>query len=707
MVLIHNLFGLVFLLSVYFVADYLLKNNKYLSFLYIYLIIYFEITFVSLFNLLNVNVLFAFSFLHFYFLYKKKYFENFEFRIPKVSYSYLFIYIICLPYLLLMEYTGFNFDDVLTTYLPRVNQWIQAGSIFVNLDLFDYYNPILLYPQTAQLPLLIIQIFKFPVVFYFIFSFYTINQILHTFKIFYKLDKNEYVIVKFGLFFSPIILILSTSGLNDLFYAYFFVLAFLNLIKYIEHKENYNLNISLLATCFAISVRYHGFFILFIVGLVLLQTKNISTWLRSAKYTIFYFLLFNIPNLIWLYLNGTFERFTSTFLSQFGTSKSTSIEFGNNPTLELLLFNNTGLLKRLINIYDSIVHTTVNYTFTDFPGVMFLENSENILSPPLYRFNVFMKSADVRTTGTLIFIISFLYLLSFVIDFFIKNQTQSKILKFFIIIFKVNLVLAYAVSNYIFIGKKNLIFVLIINFVLVTALFLHKNISTQKDISIKSRNLYIFIFSVYFLLISLRDFSDTNLRYLFPLFILIFPLGVKNFSKFFSNKLVKVLFVSFSALGALQAIAMSEMLLQNPYPELQISNESSNKSLRGWYPLEYRDNVDKTVEITSNIIKLKDNQNIVIAIEQKFPIALFHYQNSYFINNLTDSIIDQVFFDEYNSKILITDQKDLNYDSETVSYIDSNEIYEITEIKNYIIIFFNNSSYFDCRQLSNCTNHKK
>ena len=86
---------------------------------------------------------------------------------------------------------------------------------------------------------------------------------------------------------------------------------------------------------------------------------------------------------------------------------------------------------------------------------------------------------------------------------------------------------------------------------------------------------------------------------------------------------------------------------------------------------------------------------------------MFHYQNSYFINNLTDSIIDQVFFDEYNSKILITDQKDLNYDSETVSYIDSNEIYEITEIKNYIIIFFNNSSYFDCRQLSNCTNHKK
>ena len=68
MVLIHNLFGLVFLLSVYFVADYLLKNNKYLSFLYIYLIIYFEITFVSLFNLLNVNVLFALSFLHFYFL---------------------------------------------------------------------------------------------------------------------------------------------------------------------------------------------------------------------------------------------------------------------------------------------------------------------------------------------------------------------------------------------------------------------------------------------------------------------------------------------------------------------------------------------------------------------------------------------------------------------------------------------------------------
>ena len=702
MILIHNLFGLVFLLSVYFVADYLLKNNKYLSFLYIYLIIYFEITLVSLFNLLNVNVLFAFSFLHVYFLYKKKYFKSFLFRIPKITYSSLFIYVICLPYLLLMENTGFNFDDVLTTYLPRVNQWLQAGSIFVNLDLFDYYNPILLYPQTAQLPLLIIQIFKFPIVFYFIFSLYTIYQILQIFKVFYKLDKNEYVIVKFGLFFSPIILILSTSGLNDLFYAYFFVLAFSNLIKYIEDKENYNLNISLLATCFAISVRYHGFFILFVVGLVLLQTKNISIWLRSAKYTTFYFLLFNIPNLIWIYLNGSYERFTSTFITQFGTSKSTSIEFGNNPTLELLLFNNPALLKRLINVYSSIIHTTVNYTFTDFPGIMFLEDSENIFSLYLYRFNVFFKSADVRTTGTLIFIITFLYILSFVIDFFIKKP-KSKIVKLLALILKVNLVLAYAFSNYIFVREKNLIFALILNFVLVLAIFFHKNLTTHKDISIKSRNLYVFIFFVYFLLISLRDFNDTNLRYLFPVFILIFPLGVKNFNKYFSKELVKVLFVSFSALGALQAIAMSEMLLQNPYPEIQISNESSNKSLRGWYPLEYRENVDKTIEVVSHISKFQNNPNIVIALEQKFPIDLLNSQNVYFKNNLTNLNIDQIFFDENNSKILITDQKDLDYDIETVSYIDSNEIYEITEIKNYIIVFFNNGSYFDCRQFYNCT----
>ena len=58
----------------------------------------------------------------------------------------------------------------------------------------------------------------------------------------------------------------------------------------------------------------------------------------------------NVPanNLIWIYLNGSYERFTSTFITQFGTSKSTSIEFGNNPTLELLLFNNPALLKRLI-----------------------------------------------------------------------------------------------------------------------------------------------------------------------------------------------------------------------------------------------------------------------------------------------------------------------------------------------------------------------
>lgn len=702
MVLIHSLFGLIFLLSVYFLADYFIKNKKYLSLLYIYLIIYFEITFTSFFNLLNLNSLLALALLHIYFLYKRKYFEYFQFRVPKINYSSLFIFLICLPYIFLMDITGFNFDDVLTTYLPRIKQWIQAGSIFINLELFDYYNPILLYPQSAQLPLLIVEIFKLPVVSYFIFSIYTIDQILQTLKTFYKLDKNEYVIVKFGLYFSPIILILSTSGLNDLFYAYFLVLAFLNLIKYIEDSENHNLNISLLATCFSISVRYHGFFILFIIGLVLLQTKNISTWLRSAKYTIFYFSLFNIPNLFWLYSNRNFERFTSTFITQFGTSKSSNIEFGDNPVLELLLFNNPALLKRLINVYSSVIHTTVNYTFTDFPGVMFLEDSENIFSLYLYRFNVFFKSADVRTTGTLIFLITFLYLLSFVIDFFTKKP-KSKNIKLLSLILKVNLVLAYVFLIYIFVREKNLIFALIINFVLLMAIFLHKNLSTHKEIPIKSRNLYILIFSVYFLLISLRDFNDTNLRYLFPVFILIFPLGVKNLNKFFSKELVKILFFSFSALGALQALAMSEMLLHNPYPKIQISNESSNKSLRGWYPLEYRDNVDKTIEITSHISKIKNNPNIVIAIEQKFPLDLLHSQNSYFANNLTNLNIDQLFFDGYNSKILITDQKNLNYDSETVSYIDSNEIYEITEIKNYIIVFFNNSSYFDCKQLYDCT----
>ena len=187
------------------------------------------------------------------------------------------------------------------------------------------------------------------------------------------------------------------------------------------------------------------------------------------------------------------------------------------------MFNNTALLDRLINIYSSNIRT-VNYTFTDFPGIMFLEDSENIFSLYLYRFNVFFKSADVRTTGTLIFIITFLYILSFVIDFFIKKP-KSKIVKLLALILKVNLVLAYAFSNYIFVREKNLIFALILNFVLVLAIFFHKNLTTHKDISI---NLVIYIslsFSLFFTNFT-KDFNDTN-PIPISVFILIFPLGVK------------------------------------------------------------------------------------------------------------------------------------------------------------------------------------
>ena len=150
------------------------------------------------------------------------------------------------------------------------------------------------------------------------------------------------------------------------------------------------------------------------------------------------------------------------------------------------MFNNTALLDRLINIYSSIIYTTVNYTFTDFPGVIFFEKFENIFALYLYRFNVFFKSADVRTTGTLIFIITFLYLLSFVIDFFIKNHTKNKILNLLTIIFKVILVLSYAFSNYIFVREKKPNFCINHKYCSCNSIILHKHITTHKDIPTKS-----------------------------------------------------------------------------------------------------------------------------------------------------------------------------------------------------------------------------
>jgi hypothetical protein len=365
--------GVLYLLIQYFFSKNLFKfKENHLNLLKISIILFFEILILSVFKILNYQNLLFIALLKFaYTIYKRTSIKkiHFKYKFDFVNFSILIVYLFY-GYLSLLS--GFTIDDVLSTYIPRVNQWIQNQSVFLKLDLYDYYSPILTYPIAGQLPLFIIKIFRLPDYFYLLISAYMTYQILLTIKKFLKLNEKEYKYAKFLLFLSPIILIISSSGLTDLYFSYFLINSFYYISSFSESRKTKYLFLSTVFAIFSINLRYHGLFILFIIGLIVLFSNKINFILKFSKYTFVNLLLFLFPNLLWQYLNNIFEYLKKNVDTQF----SSSYKYVQEIDLEIL--NNLGIFNNLIfNFYNSFSHTFVNYLFVDFPMLFIVKESQN------------------------------------------------------------------------------------------------------------------------------------------------------------------------------------------------------------------------------------------------------------------------------------------------------------------------------------------
>lgn len=702
MTLMTQISGLAYIFSNYLLSVKLNNSKKkHFTLLFIFLIIYLEVTFLSIFKALNFWMLTLLAVIKAAYLIQSKAPTPKFSKIKKPHSEDLIISLIYLVFLICFQYTGFNFDDVLTTYIPRVEQWIQNQSIFITLEISDYYNPILLYPQMSQAPILVLKIFNLPVAFFMFFSIFTTHQIFLSLKDFYELNTLESKVTKIVLFLSPIVLILSTSGLTDLFFAYFLINAFFTTLIYLKSGTKKDLIFALLITVFSISIRYHGVFVLFIVGLLLLNTRKVKTYIDSSFYALVFFLIFIFPNLLWLHIKGLTTSFASTFFTQFGSkAKQNEIFFSDNEILEILLFGSESALVRSINLFTSAMHTVINYTFTDFPGLLFLTGVDNYFTYNLYKFNVFFKSSDVRTTGTIVFLFTItglIYIFLSVSRNLLSNTVNNFSPKFLSVYkaIRIFIIVLFPYSLLTFSGN-NLFFVSLCIFLLLFSYLLIKKTRMVID---ENNSMYLivgFISIVYFFLISLRDFTDSNLRYLFPVFILLFPFGIKVLIHYLENKIIMISLIAFVTLSGIQSLLLSEMLLADNYPDVKFQQTYPDKSLRGWYPLEYRQNINQSLLNFNKVTKELDSDTVIISLEQKFPIALIESENIHFKNLFIEEIVDDTLFKKNNVNILFTDQRNIKYDPNVISYVDSsfkNIKGQITT--QYVLFYFNNNTFIN------------
>ena len=171
MTLFLQISGFVYLVVSYcFSITFNKKIPPHFNLLIIYIALYIEFTILSIFKILNVYSLSIICVVKTFYLLKKRF--NFRSVIKPLSKIDLIIALVYVPVFTLTQLTGFNFDDTITTYLPRVQQWVQEESIFITLNLSEYYIPMLIYPQASQFPLLLIEIFKLPYLMFVVFSLF-------------------------------------------------------------------------------------------------------------------------------------------------------------------------------------------------------------------------------------------------------------------------------------------------------------------------------------------------------------------------------------------------------------------------------------------------------------------------------------------------------------------------------------------------------
>ena len=626
MFFLENISGLIYLLSIFLLSRTILdKWKKVDTLLVCVVLIYLQVLFLSLIFSLRYEFLTAFGILNlaFVFLSKKNKFVDFNYKDLRLTdFSIVIVYGL---YAILLNISGFNYDDVLTTYIPRVNSWIYYETIFPNLDLEPYYYPILNYPPLGQLNLLLINIFKFNPTLNIIFSLYIVSSIYRNLKNLIKLNHAEKQFLKLTLFLSPIVLTLSTSGLSDLLFYYFFISCLVNMFNYLNTKNNFYLNLSIIISIISVSVRFHGVILVFIVGVILLiKSFNKRTIIQTFKSAVFSSLLFLGPFTISLLSFGKINYILGTLNSQL--NQNLEIKFGDNELLRAILFNQEKLLKYFLNLYNSFSHIILNFTFADFPFIFLLPelvtkyNTPNFLNI-LFKFQIFTQPKDLRTTGIIIF--SFVSIFVF--------YTYFHIIKAFI-------------------SDKKVKF---------------KKFDNEKDKILLS----IFVFSTYFFIISLRDFSSANFRYITPVFLLLLPFSIKliNFNK---SKILLSTFVLVIYLSSLQPLITSEMLWEKPYPDFILTSQKS-PATRGWHSDYLEVEFNEIINHVDTINMTKKQNSMVISLKSKFPIGVFKNINLQFLTHNKTTFLNKEFFKDNKASVFLTDNKNIQFDKQYIYLLKS------------------------------------
>ncbi len=634
MILEQNILGLLYLVSTYLVSKILSKQFKIKSTpLIVTLLIYFEFVYLSIFKILTFRAVYLFLFIHFAYLYWKRELFKKNIKYVKIEKIDLVILSIYFPYYYLLNLSGFNFDDVLTAYLPRVDLWLQHQSLFVNVNLENYYTVMLIYPHLGQLPLLIIELFNFNAGFHILISLYITYSIIDSLKDFYKLSYREFNLMKVCILLSPIVIVLSTSGLTDLIYCYFLINAFLYILKYLDTKNPMYLNLSVLFSIVSFTSRYHGLIVIFIIGsIILYNNRELKGYKTAIMYGIIYGFLIYGPQLIWLISSNQFNLIQNYSGLQFNTIGTEKIQtlFNENEYLKIMLFESTETLRRVFNLLNSIAHTTINFFIADFPFIYLfpdLAEGTNVVT----KF-ISYQARDSRTPGAAIFIFALVFI----------GWTCIKLLP---------------------INSKKI-----------------NDIIENKEIDKNLAKIMLFIFLSYFLLVSIRDFSTANFRYLFPIFILILPLGIKLL-KIDEKKILTSFIFTFVLIAGIQPIAMSKMLWESPFPEFNLDNSETPSSLRGWRNEGSRIIYARILNDYELIKQISNKDGTIISLKTKFPIGLIESKNKKYIYHNQLTYLNEEFFASLNSNILITDNEDIKYDRSKVLFYNIADLQDVN-LKN-------------------------
>ena len=679
-----NIGGLTYVLIQYFFSKNIIKHQeKNLILLKISIAFYFDFLFLSIFNILNYKSLIIITLIKFIYLsLNKKFTLNFR-NLNDVSIksiftiTNIFIFIAYFIYGYLFEKFGFTIDDLLVSYLTRVNQWIQNETMFLDLDLFPYYSTILTYPLGGVMPLLITKIFKLPVSIYFLISFFISIQIIETINRFYNLNQLEQKIVKFSILLSPVVLTLSSSGLTDLFFTYFLLNSFFYLTEFLDSHYKKYLFLTSLFAIFSINVRYHGIFILFIIGLFLLRKFELRNIFDFSRYALVNTFLFLIPNLIWQSKNKNLNFLLNNANRQFFRESSYT------QKIDTEILKSIELSDFVLNFYNSFSHTLVNYLFADFPFIFLLKENNFPFVNFLVKFNVFYKFNQISTPGTIILIFTFFAIIFSIVELFknsLKNKFYKNISKFLVFLF---------FSSLFFLFFENFYLATLITLLIISSLFFSK-IYFRNDYRYifekKYLNLFL-IFLIYFFLVSLRDFNDTNLRYLFPIFFLVFPLGVKFFSEVLSKAVFRNILYIFISITSIQPIFLNKIITTNIYPEFSLNSTNIHENYsRSWASCKF-DVIEKGFLAYNNLINFDKSYSSIISLNEKFPISIFNKNNIYFKTLEESDYITKDFFKSYNSNILIVDQDLVFYDNKFIELIDIRERVEIKDVSiNYFIL---------------------